>query len=1341
MNMEGRTVKGHLFFAMLGVPVLFLEGAELTDRIARKKTLALLSYLVAQPSRTHLRKDLSVLFWPDHPESRADQSLRQALYEIRKLFVRMPGHEDSPLLVDRISIRLNPRRPFLSDISFLENPPAGCSALHSPDRCFRCDAHMTEGVSRIRGAFMEGFDISECDDFRDWVTATRELCQMKVLRVVDNLSRIRERQGRIMDAIAVVQRYQAMDPLDESQHRRLMELQLKKGDRRAAVIQYESCRKVLGQELGVDPERKTRELYEKICSRMPPVHDEASLPASGFSVESMPERGPVTVMFFECLAGRSPDEETDLHPSEMEFRLTRAMERVCSLGGIPVRSHGSAFLAYFGLGDGREGAARRAARAALELAKEGPFFPGRDFRGAIHSGMALIAPTVQAPADPTGSVSRPAISLCMQADPGTLLLSEGTAALLRRQFLFEPAGLFRVSGGTCPAFRLIGPADPAKGAEKEDLPLIGREMEMALFRKIFNGKRHGVLLVSGEPGIGKSRLVRAILRQAGFEAGVLQGVICLPHYSDSPYFPLVTLLRRAAGISEGQDEGMAYTRLLRFVRSMGEREPEKSAALLGAFLSLSPHPDFPLPPGANPERSQEIGEILCRILGYQMASMPLLVVEDLHWADDSTSRLLQKFLAGEGWSGEGLIVLTIRAGEIPSWFFQAKSLWRIDLAPLSPGESRDLVEALAPEGVLSGETVERIVRSAGGIPLFIEEMTRSLLDQAPDENAQAPDAHLRIPSTLSEVLFDRLIRLAPEIRVLLQKASVVGRTVPMDLFQALAGEPIPRLESLLEEACRLGLVRRHAAFPEDFFEFRHGLIQEAACQSLVRQERMALHGQVAKILVERFPKRAASFPGVVAWHFLSAEDFLRGVEWSEKAARSCLSGGAYIEAERQAREGLAACDRIAGESGSLAFKVRLLVLLGNILVERTGYGSPEARSIFQQAAGLCSSGDKIPGDLFPAIFGLWHSSLGGDDLGQSRELADSLGRISDRAGSVSERAVSLYASGCVSFWAGNFARALDRLNACRDAYTRARLGGERWSGEISFEEVLSMAMSYRPWVLWFMGRYASARRELELVLDQARVAEGRQKKGLLLSFACIGFWYFRLPGRVLEVAEELIRHVRLTSSEGWAPVAQAFRGWALAMKGDPGGIPLILKSLPLCRKAHRMVESSYLSLLSEAYLSLEDGARAVGVADSALRVSLRAGTAFYDAELWRIRGEGALLLGDREEARRCYSLSLGICREQGAKALKLRAATSLGCLLLDQGRKDEALLLLSSLGDLLFGAEADPTLPDLREAAAMRARLLGRTVILHPLNTLSTLRDRDIGGKGLLRWEPLAQDR
>lgn len=1339
--------RGHLSIGLLGAPTVFIDGAEATKRILRKKALALLSFLLVESSRPHLRKDIALLLWPDLPEERADHSLRQTLYSLRKLFdgardgIRaIPGDSAPHFLVDRQRIRIAPGGSLEVDIAFLASPPSPCTSFHPPDRCPHCFRSLSDGISRIRGPFMEGFDLPECDDFRDWKTAVQERLQAQALSAVDLLSRIHEREGRFSEGISVVSRYLKMDPLDESAHRRLMELHAKLGDRRAVELQYEICRNFLRQELGVDPEKKTRELLEKIrllpLAPKPKSEPEASVetPSDQLS-QLLPERIPVTVLFFECLDGHG-FEEAEIPPSEMERILSSAMNRVRSLGGVPFLSHVNAFLAYFGVDEQRrEGAARKAARAALELATSCSSDKKTGYRGGIHSGMAIVLPATSRSVDPTGAISRPAISLCMQADPGTFLLSEDASSLLRGQFLLEPAGLFRVVGGIFPASRLVARSEPEAPLPGES-PQVGREEEMSLFRDILGEKERRTLLVSGEPGIGKSRLVAAFVRVARVPEGRLHPVICLPHFTDSPLYPLIHFLRRKAGISEDMEREMAYTRLLLTMRHLGAKDPERAVIVMSPLMSLSPHPDFPPLPDVESSRKEVVEDILCAALGHHLSTRKFLIVEDLHWADDSTQRVLRKFLGRMEEGGDGLVILTGRSMEIPPWVSDLPGLSRMELSPLSEEESRNLVLTMAAGRNLPEEIVLGIVRNAEGIPLFLEELTRTLLEQVPVAESKMDDGQIRIPGTLSEVLYDRLSRLAPEVRMLLQKASVIGRSVPMYLFRNLAGCPIPRLETLLEEASRAGLIRRNSSLPEDSFDFHHVMTQEAIYQSLVRSERRLLHHRVASILEEKFPNRAETLPGVLGKHWMAAEEIGKAIAWFEKGARSCLSGASYIEAERHCRIALELVARLSDEMRDRRGELRLLILLGNALVERLGFGSVEASEVFRQAFVTCMHEKIFPEETFPAFFGLWHSSLGSVGLEKSGALADTIGRIADQTESVVNRSVALYVEGCVSFWKGDFSRSLDRLNACRDSYTRARLGGERWSGAISFEEILSMNLSYRPWVLWFLGRFVSARRELEIVLDQARVSEGLQKKGLLLSFSCIGFRYFRLPDRVVEVAEELERHVRLTRAEGWAPVAQAFRGWALAMKKNPAGIPLIIKSLLLCRRANRMLESSHLSLLAEAYLALEDGQRAIRVAESALRVSCRAGTKFYDAELWRIKGDAFLLQGDIEEAHRSYSRSIEIGREQGARALKLRTSTSLVKLLVSQGRNDEALLTLTSHGDMLFGAEADQSLPDLREAADLRRRLLGRNVILHPLGHLSLA-----GNCGIDRVHGTAQHR
>ncbi|MHB8369756.1 MAG: tetratricopeptide repeat protein [Leptospirales bacterium] len=213
------------------------------------------------------------------------------------------------------------------------------------------------------------------------------------------------------------------------------------------------------------------------------------------------------------------------------------------------------------------------------------------------------------------------------------------------------------------------------------------------------------------------------------------------------------------------------------------------------------------------------------------------------------------------------------------------------------------------------------------------------------------------------------------------------------------------------------------------------------------------------------------------------------------------------------------------------------------------------------------------------------------------------------------------------------------------------------------------------------------------------------KTGYLLTFSINLLRYFRLPAQIVPTVDRLLDSIQSLKTEGWSTAEQGFRGWAMVKMGDPAGLSLILRGLRLCRKYHRIAEVKYLSLLSEAYLFLGDSRRSRGMADSALRFSEKSGTHFFDAELWRLKGEAALLEKKREEARECFGKAIGISRSQGARALELRAATSLGNILLEECEREKALDLFSGLSDLLDGPEADPALPDIREALELRGTL------------------------------------
>jgi tetratricopeptide (TPR) repeat protein len=326
---------------------------------------------------------------------------------------------------------------------------------------------------------------------------------------------------------------------------------------------------------------------------------------------------------------------------------------------------------------------------------------------------------------------------------------------------------------------------------------------------------------------------------------------------------------------------------------------------------------------------------------------------------------------------------------------------------------------------------------------------------------------------------------------------------------------------------------------------------------------------------------------------------------------------------------------------------------------------------------------------------------GGMDIRDSRKAADSLHELSRKSESSSRRIASLYADGSTAFWEGRPAHSFEILAEGLSLGIKSEGAGK--GGGLLQEAVLVQSADYQFWNLWFLGRYRSALSAVEKSLE--RVSENVQKKGHILTFSAVTFRYLRLPERVFGVLDNLKELIGTTGIEGWSPSETGFRGWAQVMTGEASGIGAILNAVRLSRKFHWMAEIKYLSLLAEAYLSLSDIRRSRGAIDSALRFSQKFGTAFFDAELWRLKGEAALLEGRRKDSRECFGTALEIGRRQGARALELRAATSLGRFFGDAGKRKEALSLFSGLWELLDGPEADPSLPDIRDALDLRKQL------------------------------------
>ena len=1278
MGLTRRSPETTLSFSLLGPPDVRLGDRPLGP-LPSRKALALLVYLAVESSRSHDRKALALLLWPDAPPEKGLASLRQTLLALRRAL----GDErlSRPFLIaDPRTVAFDTRTSHRLDLTLLESPPPDCRVLEDPGACRRCADQLMGAVESIRGPFLEGFDLPDCEEFEAWVEGVRERTRTQAARAIEQLVRIKTNAGDLPEAIRIATLGLRIDPFDEGGHRRLMRLFAASGNRRAAELQFESCRNSLVRELGVPPSPETMALLREITKGKSKEPVDLSPGPS--------ECCPVTVLF--CDAHSEPSEE---HNSSQGLRsLQKGIpDFIAHRGGVWAASHGGAFIAWFGLGHFREGAARRAARTALELVELFRRETGTPVRIGLHTGMVTVEG--RPVPDSSGATERVAMSLCLQGFPGDLLLSETTASLLASQFLLEKLPGHSPFPGAGAIHRLRGLSHILDSPEREEGPLHGRDQEISLFRKHWQAGRGGALLLEGPPGIGKSRLVKSFVSIANARLSpdlpppIIRRLTCLPHFSDSPFFPVIQMLRELLGLSWDQEPSLSQARIQSYVQGLGLPHPQRETETLRDLLGL----DSPSSPRARRvSLRQSVENLLLGILRIRKGPY-LLVIEDLHWADESTRHVLRTALEDPELNRRILTVITLRTGERPPWIDHLPHLLPISLRPLTDDESHGMVRDLISQEKLSDTEIGELVRTSGGVPLFLTEGVRNLLDIRQRDHQSF---HRSPPRNLDELLSERLARY-PQYRPFYQRAAVIGRIIPERLFRLISPEPSEFIDGFFSQGIRAGLLRPLGNLSEPSFEFCHLLFQKAALSSLAPEERERLHLQVGKNLLASFASEANATPELLAYHFEQGGDLMLASAWFEKAGRRSFARGSFVEALNNTESALRLLRSLAPHNKDIEMDIgRLLLLRGKIRTEMTGLGK-EVEGIFREASQTLGATRKISShESLQAIFAQFQLLMAQARLNEAKALMDRLRKQGGAWNNPAIREMECFARGQFHYHRGEFREA---ILAFGDPDPQKEWPGSYLPG--GFGRQISC---YRALAYWVTGNYQRAREERELIEGWAR--EETPLRGFYLTFLCHLSCLFGDVVSVRRGAEEILDHAEKSGSEAWIPSGLALRGWALARSGESEGISLLLKSLPLSRKIHWIANPIYLSFLAEGYLAAGDGRRAKKAAEAALSLIHLTGVRSQESELWRLRGEGSRKDDDPKTAEESFKKAIKVAARQGATAFSLRGAVALSLFYCDQGAPEKVRPLLLSFKEFIMDPGADPSLPEVQTARELLSR-------------------------------------
>lgn len=1009
----------------------------------------------------------------------------------------------------------------------------------------------------------------------------------------------------------------------------------------------------------------------------------------------LPQRRQVTLVSFQLsgLDRRMDPEDT----GEIQAAFHQGCARLLrEYEGTVALSMGNEVLACFGYPTAREDDSVRAVRAALHLTRALPerlpreAVPALSVTAGLHTDLVVFdGGSLQ------GEAPRLASWMAERGAPGTVVLGEATWKLVRGAFDTEPLGLDvrRVLRERKAVYRFERTL--AAGGLS---PLVGRERELERLRGLWERTRQGegaVVLLSGEAGVGKSRLLQELRERVSAPSSHLLLCQCWAQLRHSPFHPFIDMLR---GFFQLDTEGPTPQQ---------PRALESRLTELGLELEhMRQLEDFLARPAAdtNPaafllameqqrERKHRMLEALLALLSRMARERPvLLTVEDLHWADPSTLELLA-LLPGHVAGAKLLVLLSTRPELQPSWP-PAPTLHRLVLDRLPAAPTRALVRELARGHALPEDTVRQLAARTDGVPLFVEELTRMVLEQGPSARLSS------IPVTLHELLLARLDALPPRQKSLAQLCAVVGRDFDLALLSRISARDEATLRQGVEELVRARLLLPTPEAGGSGFRFRHALLQEAAYQSLPRGLRRQHHRRIAQALLEHFPARVESRPEVLAHHRTEAGDVAPAIQAWKRAAELAISRSANAETLSHLQQALRLMQGLPDTPERRVGEMELLNVIGLMAADLQGFGAPEVLSIYTRAQELYRRTEQASPQLAFLGMGLLSYFMLGARFDVARELAGQLMEHAHHPWGPLALTQVHRVEGLIGTLRGEsldgVLESLERMRQLADSTPLPRegiIGMLLLNPRVDARVMLALTHSLR-------GRFREARR-LE------REAVELLEEGVTQNTRMYARSYLATIYQVRQEARDTLRWAEAStedSSGSWfqvmRAVAKCHRGWALVKLGRAGeGLDTLRRGLELAHEAGIHCFLTYfLDLLADAHLTLGQVREGLATVDDALRLTREFGSHFHEAETHRLRGELLRLSGREDEALRCFLRARAFARRQRAALLELRATVSLGRLLRDRGCPERARRRLErSIARL----EPDPDSVDLREAHAL----------------------------------------
>jgi class 3 adenylate cyclase/predicted ATPase len=1049
----------------------------------------------------------------------------------------------------------------------------------------------------------------------------------------------------------------------------------------------------------------------------------ASKPVSS-KPQDAAERRQVTVMFSDLVGSTALSARMD--PEDLREVISAYQkcvgEAVQRFGGFVAKYMGDGVLVYFGYPQAHEDDAERAVRAGLALvAAVGALktYPPLQTRVGIATGLVVVGDLIGSGASQEQAIvgETPNLAARLQgiAEPNSVVIAESTRKLVGNLFELQELGARDLKGIAEPmnawaALRASSIDSRFDALHAGGLTeLVGREEELELLLRRWSKAMTGegqVVLLSGEAGIGKSRLTAALLEHLVTQPHTRLRYFCSPQHTDSAFYPIIGQMERAAGFTH---DDAPPAKLDKLDAVLAKTSTSKQDAALFADMLLLPNDGrYPALEVTPQQRRQRTLEALIAQLSGLASQHPLLMIfEDAHWIDPTSLEALNRTVDRVR-ALPALLIVTFRPEFNAPWMGQSR-VTSLTLNRLGEVEAAAIITRLAGNKELSADVMADIVERTDGIPLFVEEMTKAVLEAVSEgavrrTAAAIPSPTSAVPASLHASLMARLDRLG-SAKEIAQIGAAIGREFSHALLTAVAGKPEAELGSALDRLTEAGLLFRQGEPPHATYLFKHALVQDAAYGTLLREPRRALHARIAKALESRFVEIAESQPELLARHCTEAGLIEKAATLWGKAGQRSLARSALVESIEQLMRALAQIDNLLATPALRRDQIKLQVALLNSLMHVKGYAEPQTKAAAERARILIEQAEALgepledPLLLFSVLYGFWVANYVNFDGDALRELASQFLKLAEKKGATVPVMVGHRLMGTSVLYTGEIAASRTHFDCALSLYDPA---SHRPLATQFGQDIRVAILSHRSIALWSLGYPEAALTDSHVALMDAREVGQATTLMYALYFASYPHIFCGNYVEAKTIVDELVALADEKGSPFWKTHATNALGRLLVQTGRAADAASVISS---GITAYRSTGATLFIPLNLSYLAMAHAD--LDKFDDSLRCIAEAMTMFQttkeswsEAEINRIAGGVALRSPGHDvvKAEQYFAHALAVARKQQAKSWELRAAMSMSRLWLAQCKQTEARELLAAVYNRF--TEGFDTL-DLRDAKAL----------------------------------------